>query len=101
MEKFELGYIVKEKEYIEAARFCNNSGDRHIEIKNNKYVIVENNNNTIELKDEIFKLEQYLIRTDWYVLRFIETKKEIPEEILKKREEVRKKISKLKNKIEE
>lgn len=99
-EKFEIGDVITKENYTKAALFCKLKKDRIIEIQNDKYVIVENNN-TIKPKDEIFKLEQYLTKTDWYILRFIETKKEIPEEISKKREEARKKISKLKNKIEE
>lgn len=40
----------------------------------------------------ISESKAYLERTDWYVIRKIETGKEIPEDILKAREEARKKI---------
>ena len=43
--------------------------------------------NTIEYK--IQEAKAYLISTDWYITRFIETGKEIPEDIKLKREEAR------------
>ena len=38
---------------------------------------------------ELAKAKQYLIDTDWYVIRKIETGKEIPEDILQKRSSAR------------
>ena len=43
--------------------------------------------NSIEYK--ISEAKAYLISTDWYITRFIETGKEIPEDIKLKREEAR------------
>lgn len=42
-----------------------------------------------ELQAKINEAKEYLARTDWYVTRFTETGKEIPEEVKIKREEAR------------
>lgn len=47
---------------------------------------------------EIVTLQSYLNDTDWYVTRFVETQKPIPEDVLIKREEARLKISELRTK---
>ncbi len=41
--------------------------------------------------NKIFK--QYLIDTDWYISRFSETGKDVPEDILQKRQEARESIN--------
>ena len=43
----------------------------------------------------LMDLKNYLLNTDWYITRKIETGKEIPEDILNKRKETRDEISKL------
>jgi hypothetical protein len=47
-------------------------------------------------QNEIQKLQTYLDDTDWYVVRFSETGKIIPEEIRTERENARVRISELK-----
>lgn len=42
-----------------------------------------------ELQAKINEAKEYLASTDWYVTRFTETGKEIPEEVKIKREEAR------------
>lgn len=44
---------------------------------------------------QIAELKNYLYETDWYVTRKLETGKEIPEDVLNKRKEVREEISEL------
>ena len=39
---FEIGEIITKENYTQAAIYCNKSGDRHIEEKGGKYVIVAN-----------------------------------------------------------
>lgn len=48
--------------------------------------------------ERIVELEKYLNNTDWYTIRYAETGKEIPADIVKAREEARKEISKLRGK---
>ena len=53
---------------------------------------------TLEDNEKVkMELETYLKETDWYVLRFFETGKEIPIEISEKRQKARDKISELEN----
>ncbi|MCM1260585.1 MAG: hypothetical protein NC222_06480 [Staphylococcus sp.] len=101
MEKFEIGYIVSNKEYTEAAIFCNKSGDRHIEQKDDKYVIVKNEviDNSKEI--EVEELQKYLNDTDWYIIRKQETLVEVPEDILESRQAARLRISELREEMEE
>ena len=39
---FEIGEIITKENYTQAAIYCNKSGDRHIEEKDGKFVIVAN-----------------------------------------------------------
>ena len=50
-----------------------------------------------ELVDEerVAELEKYLNETDWYSIRYAETGKEIPADVLQARQEAREEISKL------
>ena len=54
---------------------------------------------TEEEKDNMLieELESYLYRTDWYVIRFMETGKAIPDEIKLKRQSARDELSELKH----
>ena len=72
----------------------------YIEIK--KEEKIDKNINSLKLSMEnqkvlnyISDLKGYLHETDWYVTRKLETGKEIPEDILNKRKEVREEISEL------
>lgn len=51
--------------------------------------------NQEEIEKQIEELQQYLNDTDWYVARKAETGKEIPLEIVEKRQEARNTISEL------
>lgn len=101
MEKFIIGYEVTKEEYTEAAIFCNNSGDRHIEFKDGKYIIAENEviDNYKEIR--LNELLQLLSDTDWYIIRQQEAGVEIPEDILEKRQQARLEISELREEMEE
>lgn len=57
----------------------------------NEYFTMEEQNIIFKIMD----LRSYLYKTDWYVTRKLETGKEIPEDILNKRKEVREEISEL------
>jgi hypothetical protein len=46
-----------------------------------------------KIQNDNARYEKFLPATDWYVIRKIETGKEIPEDILKAREEARNKIA--------
>lgn len=48
-------------------------------------------------KRRIDELENYLLSTDWYAIRFADTGTAIPEEIKKKRQEARDEISRLRD----
>lgn len=101
MEKFNIGYEVTNEEYTEAAIFCNNSGDRHIEVKDGKYVIVENEIIDNSKEVELEQLLKYLNDTDWYIVRKQETSVDIPEDILESRQAARVRISELREEMEE
>lgn len=66
-------------------------------VENNKLILDENKKRKVinqrENEKIKFELEKYLRETDWYVTRFIETQKPIPNDILQKRQEARKQIS--------
>ena len=47
---FEIGQIVDKETYTQAAIYCNNAGDRHIEEQDGKYVIV---GNPVPTKEEV------------------------------------------------
>lgn len=51
----------------------------------------------VENRKRIIELEQYLVSTDWYVLRFIDSGASIPEEVKQKRQEARDEISRLRD----
>lgn len=51
----------------------------------------------IEKSIELTDLKKFLKETDWYVLRFIETNKPIPDEIKTQRQKARDRISEIKN----
>lgn len=51
-----------------------------------------------ELKErEINELQQYLLSTDWYAIRYADTGEPIPNNIKEKRADARKRISELRN----
>ena len=52
-----------------------------------------------KILNEIRECESKLSQTDWYVIRFIDSEKEIPSEIKKERQKLRERISELKEKI--
>lgn len=60
-------------------------------IESNDVKVEELSDKEIAIKNHL----NYLFHTDWYVIRFAETGKEIPEEILKLRALAREEISKL------
>ena len=45
--------------------------------------------------ERVRELESYLVETDWYAIRYAETGKEIPADVVKARQEAREEISKL------
>ena len=51
--------------------------------------------------ERIAELEKYLYDTDWYTLRYAETGKEIPADVLQARQEARDEISRLRVELEE
>ena len=51
------------------------------------------------LEAEIENLKRDLAETDWYVVRFVETGKAIPEEVLAERQEKRDRINELQEQI--
>ena len=51
------------------------------------------------LEAEIENLKRDLAKTDWYVVRFAETGKAIPEEVLAERQEKRDRINELQEQI--
>ena len=51
------------------------------------------------LEAEIENLKRDLAATDWYVVRFVETGKPIPEEVLAERQEKRDRINELQEQI--
>ena len=51
------------------------------------------------LEAEIENLKRDLAETDWYVVRFVETGKPIPEEVLAERQEKRDRINELQEQI--
>ena len=51
------------------------------------------------LEAEIENLRRDLAETDWYVVRFAETGKAIPEEVLAERQEKRQRINELQEQI--
>lgn len=53
--------------------------------------------NTPSKEQEIAELQRYLDSTDWYAIRYAETGTEIPDDITKKRQETRDKISELRS----
>ena len=68
--------------------------------ENGNPILVEAPGPTEKEKAEtkINELQSFLLRTDWYVIRFIETNKTIPAEIKEKRTNARNTISILKEK---
>lgn len=52
-----------------------------------------------KILNEIRECESKLSQTDWYVIRFIDSEKEIPSEIKKERQKLREIISELREKI--
>lgn len=55
----------------------------------------------ILIQERIDELEKYLYDTDWYTLRYAETGKEIPADVLQARQEARDEISRLRVELEE
>lgn len=60
-------------------------------------IITEDEAPQIEIDDEINTLEDYLIATDWYAIRFAETQVEIPQNIFTARQNARNRISELRD----
>ena len=89
-------------EYFNCAQWCN---------KNNAYMkdcrdkgfweICEVEKPSLQEQNDmkITELKEYLYQTDWYVTRFWETGINIPDEVKKKRAEIRKQISLLKGEL--
>jgi hypothetical protein len=51
----------------------------------------------IQLENDAATAKTYLRDTDWYVMRFVETQKAVPEDITAKRADARAKISLVQN----
>ena len=67
--------------------------------ENNINNINKNNNELSKINNEMTFLKGIMNGTDWYVIRKLETGKDIPEQIKKDREELRIKISELQKKL--
>ena len=73
-----------------------NSNNKIIKADENGYPILvdpEPPSKKMLTQQQIFEQKNYLSSTDWYVLRFIETGKKIPNEIIQKRQQARDIIS--------
>lgn len=82
------------------AENCLNRIDKYITAQANRNIVPDVEPTAIELKEkEIQTYQNYLDETDWYVIRYTENGKEIPEEVKTKREEAREKISELREEI--
>lgn len=57
-KEWNIGDIVKPSEYTQAAIFCNQEGDRHIETINGQYVVVANPTHEPTIEEQIEALEQ-------------------------------------------
>jgi hypothetical protein len=59
MEKeWAIGDVVSKEEYTQAAVYCNDKGDRHIEKKGSEYIVCENIIPEPTIDDKIVILEQ-------------------------------------------
>lgn len=111
MSKYYIGQIFIDTYPPEASEFCNNSqatdnpcniGEIEEDNGHRRFIIKPSSNKPTEqeLKQRrINELQDYLSKTDWYASRFTETGVKIPEEILKKRQEAREEISRLREEI--
>lgn len=84
-------------DYSKCAEWCNANGIAHIEDMGGYYECVKNEEPTQEELNakEIAELERYLSSTDWYVSRYTETGKAIPDEVTLHRKYARERISEL------
>ena len=82
------------KIYTEWSGWCNKN-NRSIEADDTKYYSKAVDTKAADNQIRINVLQKYLDDTDWYVARFAETGKEIPEEIKAQREDARNTISAL------
>ena len=56
--EFEIGQIVDEENYTQAAIACNKSGDRHIEQVDGQYIIVANSSKSEHTAEEMVRAKE-------------------------------------------
>ena len=96
-ERFESSIQISDAEHMNIISAANSSGKLIKGDKDGKPILVNPPEPSQKEKatQKIREAENYLSQTDWYVLRFIETGKEIPFDIKNKRQEARDEISRL------
>jgi len=94
-----------DKDMIEVSDFYQGRvGDKYSELNSEgikEQVVEEVPDLNSPVYEELNSLLSYLYSTDWYALRKLETGKEIPEEVLVKREDCRLQISTLRMQLKE
>ena len=94
---FETYVEIGDEEHMALVDKANNESKIIIPDKNGVPILAEQSEmpSNVTKQDTLLELEYYLVTTDWYIIRQIETGKPIPEDIKKKRQEAREEISRL------
>ena len=91
----------KAEEYSQVAEWCNEGQEYHIEEVGDEYQVVKNPEPTPEeiIDQEIQQLKQYLIQTDYIVIKIAEGEEPTAEmlEVISKRKQARARINELEN----